>query len=454
MSTSTPSEPSATSLLLDIEGPAAGGTSIARHDGRVVFVSGALPGERVRAELTGPATGRLLRAEVAEVLAASPYRVADRRALFATPSPDSPEAVPHFGGMEYAHVDLARSRELKAQIVRDQLARIGRLDREVVVEPAPGETDGLDWRTRVQLAIDGRGRAGMLAARSHDVVALHTAPLACPEIAEIDLTSFALPGATRLELAWAGDHGAAIVRGDAEAGSVDALAGRLGAAWSILVEEPAPGTARNRTGRRGGRSRGARRGGSRPVARELRVVSGSSDLVQTVHGQRFRVAADGFWQVHHAAAGLLSSAVAAAVPDGTRTITDLYCGVGLLGITAAREHGTRLFGIEGTAAAIDAARANADGIDASFAVGRVDRTPIPDAEVIVLDPPRAGAGAEVVDALLASSAHTLISVSCDAGTLSRDLSRLVAGGFRVESLRGIDLFPLTAHLETVTVLRR
>ncbi|RBP63997.1 tRNA/tmRNA/rRNA uracil-C5-methylase (TrmA/RlmC/RlmD family) [Brevibacterium sanguinis] len=457
----TDSAPAELELLID--GPAAGGTCVARHRGQVVFVAGAVPGERVRARTVGGKAATFLRAEVVEVLEPSGHRVPDRRRGYAIAG--GPRL---FGGMEFAHVELAHSRELKAQVLADQLARIAHLDLAPTVEAAPGETTGLDWRTRVQLAVDAAGRPGMLAARSHEVVPVASAPLACPEIAEVALADLRLPGAERLEFAWADDRGAVIVRGAPGSGPLSELSLALGPQWSILAEEPA-GSGRGSNGADGGRpgvgrsgrrsrgrtsARSASRRGGAAGHRQLRVVRGSHSLTQTVLGRRFEVAADGFWQVHRQAPSLLSSVVTAAVPADTTTITDLYCGVGLLGIGAAAEVGARLHGIEGARAAIAAARINADGLDAHFAVGRVDAADLPESDVVILDPPRAGAGPAVTSSLLDSGASTLVYVSCDAATLARDLKALRAGGFEIESLRGFDLFPLTAHLETVTVLRR
>lgn len=461
-------------LTLDIESPAAGGSSIARHEGRVVFVSGAIPGERVRVRTEADAKAKFLRAEVTEVLSASPHRVTDRRREFvSTPVPgdgsaSSGEPSPAlFGGMEFAHVDLAHSRRLKAEAVHEQLARIGHIDREVEVAAAPGETDGMDWRTRVQLAVDDAGRIGMLAPRSHEVVPVASAPLACDPIAEVGLRDLRLPGVRRLEFAWAGDHGALIVRGEADSATLDTLTATLPEQWSILAEASAATEqswtgARGGDGRRGrsqarGRGRAARAAGRNRhggAGRPLRVVRGQDILTETVEGENFSVAAEGFWQVHRQAAALLRGEVIAAMPEATSAITDLYCGVGLLGIGAARATGASLFGVEGVKTAIENARANATGLDARFEALNVDRAQIPDSDVIILDPPRAGAGKTVTRALIESSARTLVYVSCDAATLARDLAGLQSGGFAIESLKGFDLFPLTAHVETVTVLRR
>ena len=184
------------------------------------------------------------------------------------------------------------------------------------------------------------------------------------------------------------------------------------------------------------------------------MVRGEATLTETVDGRDFTVGADGFWQVHRDAAALLSSEVVDALPAEVDAITDLYCGVGLLGISAARAAGAPLFGVEGVETAIAHARDNAADLDARFLALGVDRARLPDSDVIILDPPRAGAGRKATSAIIESAARTLIYVSCDPATLARDLAALTGGGFTIESLTGFDLFPLTAHVETVTVLRR
>ncbi|WP_152348800.1 class I SAM-dependent RNA methyltransferase [Brevibacterium sp. CFH 10365] len=431
-------------LTLDIETPAAGGTSIARHDGQVVFVSGALPGEKVRVRTEAGPAARFLRATVTEVIEASAHRVPDRRLDYAATGPAG------FGGMEFAHVDLAHSRTLKAEVLADQLSRIGHIDHDAEVLPAPGETDGTDWRTRVQLAVDDEGRAGMLAPRSHEVIPVTTPPLAAGPLHDLDMTTLHVPGVRRLEFAWAGDHGALIVRGRPTAQILDEIESWLPTSFSLLAEASEPEKSRRRG--RGGRAHG--RGRAHASAPELRVARGEATLTETVDGRDFTVGADGFWQVHRDAAALLSSEVVDALPAEVDAITDLYCGVGLLGISAARAAGAPLFGVEGVETAIAHARDNAADLDARFLALGVDRARLPDSDVVILDPPRAGAGRKATSAIIESAARTLIYVSCDPATLARDLAALTGGGFTIESLTGFDLFPLTAHVETVTVLRR
>ena len=447
-------------LTLDIEAPAAGGTTVARHDGQVVFVSGALPGEKVRVRSEAGPPARFLRAAVTEVIEASAHRVMDRRLEYLPTGSavdpaggggaETPPGAAGFGGMEYAHVDLAHSRILKAEVLRDQLSRIGHIDFDAEVLPAPGETDGTDWRTRVQLAVDDEGRAGMLAPRSHEVIPVTTPPLAAGALHDLDLLSLRVPGVRRLEFAWAGDHGALIVRGHATAQVLDAIESWLPTSFSLLAEAAEPEKSRGRA--RGARPRG--RGRSHAPAPALRVLRGGATLTETVDGRDFVVGADGFWQVHREAAALLSSTVVEALPADVEAITDLYCGVGLLGISAARATGAPLFGVEGVEAAIAHARDNAADLEARFLALGVDRARLPDSDVIILDPPRAGAGRKATSAIIESAARTLVYVSCDPATLARDLAALTGGGFEIESLTGFDLFPLTAHLETVTVLRR
>ena len=447
-------------LTLDIEAPAAGGTTVARHDGQVVFVSGALPGEKVRVRSEAGPPARFLRAAVTEVIEASAHRVMDRRLEYLPTGSavdpaggggaETPPGAAGFGGMEYAHVDLAHSRILKAEVLRDQLSRIGHIDFDAEVLPAPRETDGTDWRTRVQLAVDDEGRAGMLAPRSHEVIPVTTPPLAAGALHDLDLLSLRVPGVRRLEFAWAGDHGALIVRGHATAQVLNEIESWLPTSFSLLAEAAEPEKSRGRA--RGARPRG--RGRSHAPAPALRVLRGGATLTETVDGRDFVVGADGFWQVHRDAAGLLSSAVVDALPTDVDAITDLYCGVGLLGISAARATGAPLFGVEGVEAAIAHARDNAADLEARFLALGVDRARLPDSDVIILDPPRAGAGRKATSAIIESAARTLVYVSCDPATLARDLAALTGGGFEIESLTGFDLFPLTAHLETVTVLRR
>ncbi|WAL41048.1 methyltransferase [Brevibacterium sp. BRM-1] len=452
-------------LVLRPEASAAGGQALARTPDGVVFVSGAIPGEEVRARVHEVRRG-FARAAVLEVLEASPHRVPDRRLALGAAGA---------GGMEFAHVELAHSRALKAAALGDQLRRIGGIDVPVDLIPAPGEAAaeaaapagapaaqraGLGWRTRVQLAVDPAGTPGAHAAGSHDVVPVATLPLAVPELEALGLHRLSLPGAERVEMAVGSGPeptGAVIVSGAPSAPALTAVRTALGRAqgeWSLFARA---GGQRNR----GGRGRGRARGRGSGAAADPQLLAGDGRVAEQVTGAqgaplRFRLRGDGFWQVHRDAAQVLADAVAAAA-GGAGSVLDLYCGAGLFSVRLAAQPGVRVHGIEGSAAAIAAARdsAAANGTAATFAAARIESLErLPEAQAVVVDPPRAGLGARVVEAILASPAERLVYVSCDGATFARDARGLAAGGFALASFAAHDLFPLTAHQETVAVFAR
>ena len=162
-------------LELDVGEVAQGGWCVAREPGgRVVLVRHALPGERVLARVT-EVTARFARAEATEILAASPDRV----------EPPCPHARPGgCGGCDWQHASLAAQRQFKASVIGQQLRRIAGLDREVTVEPLPGDEDGLGWRTRVRFAVRPGGLAGLRQHRSHEIIDIGTCPIAHPLVNE------------------------------------------------------------------------------------------------------------------------------------------------------------------------------------------------------------------------------------------------------------------------------
>ncbi|AEG44523.1 class I SAM-dependent RNA methyltransferase [Isoptericola variabilis] len=423
---STPDPEAGRELELEV-GPAAhGGHCVARLDGRVVFVRHALPGERVRARVTESGS-RFWRADAVEVLEASPDRVESAW----------PEAGPGgVGGGELAHVSLPGQRRWKADVLADQLRRIAHVERTVAVEAAPGDDErgGLAYRTRVELVADGEGRAGMRRFRSHDVVALDRMPLATEAVAALAeaegvWTRRWRPGA-RLELVAPADGSA-----------------------PVLLLDGAP----------------VRRGtpDTRPNAR--RAVTETVRAGGVEH--RYRVAADGFWQVHREAPGVLAGAVLDAVLGQSgdvagATVLDLYSGAGLFTLPLAHAVGPdgRVVAVEGDARAVKDARRNAHDLPhVELHLGAVDRVltdgdaggaGVGAADVVVLDPPRAGAGRTVVDAIADRAPSRVVYVACDPAALARDVGYLGERGYELASLRGFDLFPMTHHVEAVAVLTR
>ncbi len=414
-------------LELDVERVAHGGVFVAHHEGRVVFVADAIPGERVAARVIDQGRERYWRAETVEVLGASPDR---REHVWAEASVDrAPER--RAGGAEFGHIRLERQRELKAEVLRDALSRMGGVEWEITVEPvdpalAPGVSgeDGTGWRTRVRLHVAGDGTVGPYASRSHTVVPVASVPLAVRELGALAPLGERFPGA----------H------------AVDLIAPSTGEAAVVVVE-----------GERMPR-------GPRPTIEER------------VGDRRFRLDRDGFWQVHRGAAATLTRGVQELIDgdlfDPRAANHDLYGGVGLLAAAVGDRFGdtVRITTVEADARATEHAGANlADWVGARAVTARVDRyldelaagaasadgvqrARLRDA-TIVLDPPRAGAGRAVVDRLAELRPRQIIYVACDPVALARDVGLLRERGYELDALRAFDMFPNTHHVEAIARLR-
>jgi tRNA/tmRNA/rRNA uracil-C5-methylase (TrmA/RlmC/RlmD family) len=394
-------------VLLEI-GPAAhGGHCVARLDGRVVFVRHTLPGEVVRARMTEVGgSRRFWRADAVDILEPSADRVPS---VWPTAGPGG------VGGGELAHVALPAQRRWKAGIVTDVLRRIGGIEREVDVEAAPGDDarGGLGWRTRITLAVDPRGRAGMYRYRSRDVIPLRDMPLAAPAIADLDLFGRRWPAGSRIEAV-------APVGGDRP--------------LVLLDGEPLKG--------------------ERRAVRERVVLAGREHV--------YKVSGSGFWQVHDAAPAVLAEAVLqAAGPLEGAHVLDLYAGSGLFTVPLAEAVGAHghVDAVEGDVRAVRDARRNVHALprvavhggDVAEVIGDLAVGP---GAVVVLDPPRTGAGAEVTAAIAATEPARIVYVACDPAALARDLRVAASRGYGLTSLRAVDLFPHTHHVECVAVLER
>ena len=403
-------------LDLDLTGFAHGGTAIARHDGRVVFVADGIPGERVRARLDegAGADRRFWRADTVEVLEASPHR---RAHVWAEAGLDR-DPQDRAGGADLGHIEIGHQRVLKQQVLQEALDRFAG---EGLVAPeveARGSEDGTAWRTRVTLHVDDDGRIGPYAARSHRVIEVASHPLARPAVAAEALSLRGLqPG--RVDL-------------------VEPADGRV----RVL---PRP--------ERGRRASGRRSQGARP--REQQVV-------ERVAGREFALDAGGFWQVHPDAATTLHDAVddmIAGRVDADATHFDLYGGVGLFSATLAGRGATDIVTVESDRRATEHAARNLIDLDVQAVTDRVDRflAGVPAetrAGVVVLDPPRAGAGRAVVESLDALDPEAIAYVACDPVALARDLGTFREKGWQVQMLRAFDLFPHSHHFETVALLAR
>lgn len=369
-------------MIVTIERVAHGGFCVAHApDGRVVFVRHALPGERVRIDVTEERS-KYLRADAVEVIEPSEHR---REAA-------CPWAGPGLcGGCDWQHADLAEQHRLKAAVVAEQLHRLAGVEWPVVVEPVPGDSDGLGWRTRMRFAVDADGRAGLRRHRSHSIERIDDCLIADPSMAVPEI----------LEREWP-----------------------AGAEVSVDVSS----------------------------TNERAITIGAPDSTITEHaaGRDWVVPVGGFWQVHRGAADLLAATVLElADPQPGDTCFDLYSGVGLF--AGALE--PRVAHVVSVESDPRASKAAAENLNADTMVVRapVDKwlASAGAADVVVLDPPRKGAGAGVVRGIAACRPRTVIYVACDPSALARDLATFGSLGYRLADLRAFDLFPMTAHVECV-----
>lgn len=401
-----------TEVELDITNVAHGGVFVARHDGRVIFVSDAIPGERVRARISDDSQKSFWRAETVAVMEPSAHR---REHIWPEASVDrNPTDRP--GGADFGHIELAHQRDLKRFVLTDSFSRMAKIDVDVTVEPAPGddETNGLGYRTREFLHVDDDGHVGPYAIRSHRVVSVAGLPLATRRIQE----------SAPLSVTIAGIDGITLV--DADSGMV-ALESRE----------------KDKT--------------KAPL------------ITQRVGDRDFALRASSFWQVHRRAPLVLTEAVTRAIDsqlfDPRAANLDLYGGVGLLAAAVGDAFGstTRITSVELDEEATEFASDNlADWVGARAVTARVDRF-LNDfvatasavdrsrlsAATVVLDPPRSGAGGSVIDALAELAPAQIVYVACDPVALARDAHLLSTHGYELAHLEAHDLFPHTHHVEAI-----
>lgn len=403
---------------LEVGAIAAGGGCVARGpDGRVVFVRHCLPGERVRARITSEASS-YLRADAVEVLVASPDRVA----------PSCPHAGPgQCGGCDFQHVALPAQRRLKEDLIAEQLTRLAGLDLRIEVEEVVGSPGGLGWRTRVAFAVDGEGGIGLRRHRSHDIERVLRCPIATDAVNAAEVGSVNWRGARQIEVFASPDGGAPVVLVETGKERLDGLPDlSVGLVWK---------------------------------GRTLRAP----DHVEIdVAGIRFAVGAGVFWQVHPEAGSLLTRVVldGLGVRPGDR-VADLYAGAGLFTVALARVVGPKgvVVAVERSGPAVSDLKRNAAGLG-QVEILRSDVTPALVArrlgrpDLVVLDPARAGAGRQVMAALVAlvPPPRRVAYVSCEPAPFARDLKVALEAGWTVRSLRAFDLFPMTEHVEMVGIL--
>ncbi|MFJ2093358.1 class I SAM-dependent RNA methyltransferase [Streptomyces sp. NPDC087901] len=417
-------------------GPVAhGGHCIARtSEGQVLFVRHTLPGEKVVAKVTDGATdSRFLRADAVRIIEASKDRV-KAPCPFAGPG--------KCGGCDWQHAKPGAQRRLKGEVIAEQLLRLAGLTPEEAgwdgtVMPAegdklpPGEVPA--WRTRVQYAIDEDGRVGLRKHRSHDVEIIDQCMIAAPGVTELGIEKQDWPQMATVEaIAATGSNDRQVILTPREGGRLP------------LVELDKPVSVLRVDERDGGVHR----------------VHGRGFVRERADDRTYRVGSGGFWQVHPQAADTLVRAVMQGLlPRKNDMALDLYCGVGLFAGAIGQRIGEKgaVLGIESGKRAVEDARHNLKDLErVRIEHGKVDqilpRTGITECDLIVLDPPRAGAGKQVVKRLSTLGARKIAYVACDPAALARDLAYFAEGGYKVRTLRAFDLFPMTHHVECVAIL--
>ena len=380
----------------DIEKVAHGGHFIARHEGAVFFVRHAIPGERARIVITSTGSS-FNRGDVVELLAPSPDRVV-APCEFAHPG--------GCGGCDFQHISLSRQRTLKAEVITEQFLRIAKKDLVVLVEEV---SQPLHWRTRSIATTSHNGKLGFYAARSHTVVPINNC-LICVE-------SMDMPGLVARN--WKSD---------------------------VRVEIAVSNTGERNIALAPTRGEG-----------KARLTEGNQILHEKVAEKILEVSNNSFWQSHIDAPEVLTQVVLefAELKSGDHVL-DLYGGVGLFTsvmIDVVGDDGS-IDLIEGSkSATTDAMRNFNDNPNVKIATGDVAKLlpRITSADVVVLDPPREGAGKNVVAEIVRLKPRAVVYVACDPAALARDTGYLLELGYSLVKIRAFDLFPMTHHVECVAL---
>ncbi|ORV48352.1 23S rRNA methyltransferase [Mycobacterium florentinum] len=404
MSAEAPSSPG--ELTLVVGAPANGGSCVAHHEGRVVFVRYALPGERVRVRVTAD-RGSYWHAEVIEVIEASADRI---------------EALCPIAGVDGAGCcDLSFAapeavRTLKAQVVANQLERLGGHHWSGEVEPL-SDSGPSGWRTRVRLQVGADARPGFHRYHSDELVT----DLRCAQLPPGMLDGLAqvcsaadLSPAAQLHVAVDDD-------------------GRRHVVCTV---------------RRGGRT-------------TTTMVQGNYEATQRVGRRSWEVPVTAFWQAHRDAARVYSALVADwAQPGAGMRVWDLYGGVGVFAAVlgdAVGESG-RVLTVDTSRVSTRAARAALVDLPqveiVTESVRRAVATQKTGADVAVLDPPRSGAGRDVIGLLAAAGVPRIVHIGCEAASFARDIGLYLGHGYVVQKIKVFDAFPLTHHTECVALLTR
>lgn len=404
-----------------VDGFTHGGEGVARIEGKAVFVAGTIPGERVRVRVTDDRKS-WARAELLEVLEPSPQRVVPPCVY-----------VPACGGCDLQHVAPDHQRELKTRVVREQLVRLGRLDDPPVAPCRPVGPD-LRYRNHAQFHADDEGRLGFHREGTHDVVPIADCLVLGERPQRLREQVGDGTGATEVSVRAHAATGTAAVVLAPGPGGLDLPDGE----FDLLLRQP---------------------DGS------VVTMRGDGRLAEEVAGVVHHFPASSFFQVNTGGAeAIVEEVMAAAGELEGALVWDLYAGVGLLSLPLAAA-GAEVVAVEGHGPSAAACRADAeelglavrvdesdvrDFVRASLVAGETYQAP----DLVVLDPPRTGAGPEVCAGLAELLPATIVYVSCDPAALARDARVLADHDYVLRHAQPLDLFPMTHHVEVVARFTR
>lgn len=386
-------------IEVSIEKVAHGGHFIARHEGAVIFVRHAIPGEQCTIEITSTGSS-FNRADVVSVSQPSEFRV------------DPPCKFSHragCGGCDFQHISPVHQRKLKSDVITEQFSRIAKMDLQVEVEEVG---DPIGWRTRAIATTNRNGKLGFYKSRSHSIAPVDNCIICVDTMQFSEIAARPLKGDVRVEIS----------------------ASNTGERTIALA-----------------RTRGEEK---------ARVTEGPAVLHENVAGRTLEVSQEAFWQSHKQAPELLTKTILefAQLHQGEHVL-DLYGGVGLFTAAIIDQVGPtgHVDLIEGSKVATEDARRNfSQHKNITIATGDVAKLlpRISSADVVVLDPPREGAGKDVIAQICAFNPRAIIYVACDPAALARDTAYLQDHSYSLADLRAFDLFPMTHHIECVALYER
>lgn len=406
-------------FALQLTSIAHGGAALGRHEGRVIFVPYALPGETARVEITED-KGRYAFARLVEVLEPSPDRVAPPCPYF---------GLTGCGGCQWQHAAYEAQLRFKAKIVADQLMRIGSIA-EPRVHPTLPDGSGWAYRNHAQFHPapgGGLGFQGVSVGRPRGVVTGDECPILHPLLSELyGALDFDLPGLLRLSLRAGTETGDSMLIFEMEDDLPPSLESDMPVSCVLLLSD----------------------------GRHANLI-GNNHITEVVAGRAYRISAPSFFQVNTPQSAQLVRLVTEYLDlRGGETVLDGYCGVGLFTAHLAERAGL-VIGVELAPTAVaDLLDNTAEFDNVEVIEGSVEAV-LPDLDVpldaAVVDPPRAGMDRFALDALVARQPARVVYVSCDPATLARDAKRLVRAGYRLVEVQPVDMFPQTYHVESVAL---